>query len=73
MCIICDIKQNEDSNTLYSVASIMTNLSNAYDVTKPNQEMIELAKYAKYHIPEDHEKVSIFCTKPLKGSEVILS
>jgi hypothetical protein len=34
------------------------NLANAYEVKKPSEELLELAKYAKYHIPEEHEKVS---------------
>jgi hypothetical protein len=32
-------------------------LANAYEVKKPSEELLELAKYAKYHIPEEHEKV----------------
>ena len=52
-----------DKNTLYSIATIFVNLANAFEVKKPSEELLELAKYAKYHIPEEHEKVVLIKLK----------
>jgi hypothetical protein len=51
--------QKDDKNTLYSVATVLANVCNAYEVKKPDPEMIELAKYAKHHIPEENAKDKI--------------
>jgi hypothetical protein len=39
----------------YGVVTTLVNLCNAYDKQEIIPEMIELAKFAKHHIPEDHE------------------
>ena len=39
----------------YAVVSTLVNLVNAYDKQEIIPEMIELAKFAKRHIPEEHE------------------
>ena len=41
---------------LYSIATIISNLSNAIPSQKPSEEMVKLAQYAKHHVPEEHEK-----------------
>jgi len=41
------------------VAQVFVNLSNSYDKKEFEPEMVELAKYAKQHVPEEHEKVRI--------------
>lgn len=43
---------------LYAVASTLVNCTNSYDHEEPDPQMLELAKYAKQHIPEQHPKVS---------------
>lgn len=43
---------------LYAVASTLVNCTNSYDHEEPDPQMVELAKYAKQHIPEQHPKVS---------------
>jgi hypothetical protein len=49
--------QCQDSHVLYSITTILVNLTNTYDIIKPDKEMAELATYAKQHIPKEHPKV----------------
>ena len=42
-------------NCLYGVVATFVNLCNAYDKQEVIPEMVELAKFAKQHIPEEHE------------------
>lgn len=49
--------QSEDKTVLFAVGSTLVNCTNSYDVEKPDPQMVELAKYAKQHVPEDHPKV----------------
>ncbi len=51
-----ELVKKDDKNTLYSIATILYNVCNAKELKKIDPEMIELAKYAKHHIPEEHEK-----------------
>ncbi|CAF0892146.1 unnamed protein product [Didymodactylos carnosus] len=51
-----ELAKCDDSNVIYSVVSILVNLTNTYEVKKPDKQMVELAKYAKQHVPEDHPK-----------------
>ena len=39
------------------MASILVNITNSFDKKDVDPELLELAKFAKHHIPEDHEKV----------------
>lgn len=50
--------QSEDKTVLYAVGSTLVNCTNSYDVEKPDPQMVELAKYAKQHVPEEHPKVT---------------
>ena len=40
---------------VYGVVTTLVNLTNSYDTQEVIPEMIELAKFAKQHIPEEHE------------------
>lgn len=51
--------QSEDKTVLFAVGSTLVNCTNSYDVEKPDPQMVELAKYAKQHVPEEHPKVEI--------------
>lgn len=42
---------------LFAVASTLVNCTNSYDHEEPDPQMLELAKYAKQHVPEQHPKV----------------
>ena len=35
---------------------MFVNLTNSYDQKDPEPEMVELAKFAKHHVPEKHDK-----------------
>ncbi len=52
--------QVKDKGTVYPVGQILVNVTNSYEVKKPEPEMLELAKFAKHHVPEEHEKVGPF-------------
>jgi len=58
--------QSEDRSVLYAVASTLVNCTNSYDHEEPDPQMLELARYAKQHIPEQHPKVSR--ARPLSGA-----
>lgn len=49
--------QSEDKTVLFAVGSTLVNCTNSYEVEKPDPQMVELAKYAKQHVPEEHPKV----------------
>ena len=49
--------QIKDKGILYPVASIFVNCTNSYDKKEPEPELVEIAKFAKQHVPEEHEKV----------------
>ena len=42
-------------NVMYGVMATLVNVTNSYDKQEINPEMLELAKFAKHHIPEEHE------------------
>ncbi|XP_037078852.1 protein unc-45 homolog B-like [Pollicipes pollicipes] len=44
-----------DHSVVYGVVTTLVNLTNSYDSQEVIPEMIELAKFAKQHIPEEHE------------------
>lgn len=50
-----DLARSEKQDAVYGVITTFVNLVNAYDKQEVLPEMIELAKFAKHHIPEDHE------------------
>ncbi|XP_067293351.1 protein unc-45 homolog A isoform X2 [Pseudorasbora parva] len=51
-----ELAKSEDKTVLFAVASTLVNCTNSYDVEKPDPQMVELAKYAKQHVPEEHPK-----------------
>ena len=40
---------------MYGVLATLVNLTNSYDKQEIDPQMLELAKFAKHHIPEEHE------------------
>lgn len=40
------------------MGSTLVNCTNSYDSEKPDPQLVELAKYAKQHVPEEHPKVT---------------
>uniref|UniRef100_A0A8D3CKT8 Unc-45 myosin chaperone A n=1 Tax=Scophthalmus maximus TaxID=52904 RepID=A0A8D3CKT8_SCOMX len=47
---------SEDKTVLFAVGSTLVNCTNSYEVEKPDPQLLELAKYAKQHVPEEHPK-----------------
>lgn len=45
-----------NSPNVYSILNIFVNLTNSYDKAEHSPEMLELAKFAQQHIPEEHPK-----------------
>lgn len=50
-----DLAKTGDKSVVYGVITTLVNLCNAYDKQEVIPEMVELAKFAKQHIPEEHE------------------
>lgn len=50
-----DLARTENQAAVYGVVTTLVNLVNAYDKQEILPELVELAKFAKHHIPEDHE------------------
>lgn len=50
-----EVAKSGDKSVLYGVVTTLVNLCNAYDKQEIIPEMVELAKFAKHHIPEEHE------------------
>ena len=53
--LFVQIFQTGDISVIYGVVSTLVNLCNAYDKQEIIPEMLELAKFAKRHVPEQHE------------------
>lgn len=52
---LIELAKTGDQDVLYGVVTTFVNLCNAYDKQELVPEMVELAKFAKHHIPEEHE------------------
>lgn len=52
---LIDLAKTEEPTVLYGVVTTLVNLCNAYEKQELMPELIELAKYAKHHVPEEHE------------------
>lgn len=50
-----ELAKTEDQSVLYGVVTTLVNLCNAYDKQELIPEMVDLAKFAKHHIPQEHE------------------
>lgn len=49
-----EVAKSGDKSVIYGAVTTLVNLCNAYDKQEMVPEMLELAKFAKHHIPEDH-------------------
>ncbi|XP_060035464.1 protein unc-45 homolog A isoform X2 [Erinaceus europaeus] len=50
------LSKSDERSVLFAVASALVNCTNSYDYEEPDPKMVELAKYAKQHVPEQHPK-----------------
>ncbi|XP_008846366.1 protein unc-45 homolog B [Nannospalax galili] len=51
-----DLAKTSDKTILYSVATTLVNCTNSYDVKEVIPELVQLAKFSKQHVPEEHPK-----------------
>lgn len=51
-----DLAKSGDQSALYGVITTLVNLTNSYEKNEVLPEMLELAKFAKQHVPEEHIK-----------------
>ncbi|KAE8624834.1 hypothetical protein XENTR_v10006060 [Xenopus tropicalis] len=51
-----ELSKTSDKTILYSVATTLVNCTNSYDVKEVIPEMVQLAKFSKQHVPEQHPK-----------------
>lgn len=52
---LIELAKTGDQSVIYGVITTFVNLCNAYEGQELLPEMVELAKFAKHHIPEEHE------------------
>lgn len=52
---LIELAKTGNQSVLYGVVTTLVNLCNAYDKQELVPELVELAKFAKHHIPEEHE------------------
>lgn len=52
---LVELAKTGDQSAVFGVVTTLVNLCNAYEKQEVIPEMIELAKFAKQHIPEEHE------------------
>lgn len=79
---LIQLAQTGDQNVLYGVVTTFVNLCSAYDKQEVLPEMLELAKFAKHHIPEEHElddidfvnnRMTVLCDEGITTALVALS
>ncbi|KAK7933563.1 hypothetical protein WMY93_004459 [Mugilogobius chulae] len=51
-----DLAKSKDKTILYSVAATLVNCTNCYDKKEILPELVQLAKFSKQHVPEQHPK-----------------
>ncbi|XP_056428005.1 protein unc-45 homolog A isoform X2 [Hyla sarda] len=56
MQVMFSLAKSQDKTVIFAVASTLVNCSNSYDREEIDPQMLELAKYAKQHVPEEHPK-----------------
>lgn len=50
-----ELAKTGDQSVLYGVVTTLVNLVNAYEKEELLPELVELAKFAKHHVPEEHD------------------
>ncbi|TDG45878.1 hypothetical protein AWZ03_007733 [Drosophila navojoa] len=79
---LMDLARAGDQSCLYGVVTTFVNLCNAYEKQEMVPEMIELAKFAKHHIPEEHElddvdfvnkRITVLCNEGITTALCALS
>nr|KAG5698913.1 hypothetical protein BaRGS_006807 [Batillaria attramentaria] len=53
---IFELAKSPERNMTYACITVLVNLTNSYDKPDIMPELVELAKFAKQHVPEEHAK-----------------
>ncbi|XP_077989657.1 protein unc-45 homolog B-like isoform X2 [Glandiceps talaboti] len=53
---IIDVAKKADASMYFGIVSVFVNMVNSLEKEKPPQELIDLARFSKQHVPEDHPK-----------------
>ncbi|XP_064596944.1 protein unc-45 homolog B-like [Liolophura sinensis] len=56
---LMELSKGHDKMILYASITVFVNLTNSYDKQDVMPELVELAKFAKQHVPEEHPKDSM--------------
>jgi len=52
---LIELGRTGGQDVMYGVITCLVNLTNSFDKQEITDEMIELAKFAKHHVPQEHE------------------
>ena len=52
---LIELGRTGGQDVMYGVVTTLVNLTNSFDKQEISQEMVELAKFAKHHVPVEHE------------------
>merc|ERR1719445_1102018 len=52
---LIELGRTGGQDVMYGVVTCLVNLTNSFDKQEISEEMIELAKFAKHHVPQEHE------------------
>ena len=52
---LIELGKTGGQDVMYGVITVLVNLTNSYDKQEITEEMIELAKFAKHHVPQEHD------------------
>jgi len=52
---LIELGRTGGQDVMYGVVTCLVNLTNSFDKQEITDEMIELAKFAKHHVPQEHE------------------
>merc|ERR1711970_543624 len=52
---LIELGRTGGQDVMYGVVTVLVNLTNSFDKQEISEEMIELAKFAKHHVPQEHE------------------
>lgn len=52
---LIELGKTGSQDVMYGVITVLVNLTNSYDKQEITEEMLQLAKFAKHHVPTEHE------------------
>jgi len=52
---LIELGKTGGQDVMYGVITVLVNLTNSFDKQEISDEMVELAKFAKHHVPQEHE------------------